>query len=63
MIVVKDTEYNAKYPERPERFIVSDDGGVGPTYVTADVIPTSIARAEADLAKWNKVATIIAAME
>lgn len=60
MQVIPDASYNTKYPERPKRFIISDDGSVGPTYVTADVIPISIARAEADLTKWNEIQTIVA---
>lgn len=63
MIIVKDTAYNDRYPERPERFILTDDGSPGPTYFTAEAAAATIVEAEAKATKWTNIAATVAAME
>lgn len=61
MNIVPDAEYNSKYPERPKRFIIADEGQ-GPTYVTEDALPATIAQAQAKLDRWKDIDVAIKAI-
>lgn len=58
MKIIKDTEYNLKYPERPKRYKIEDEE-CGPVYFTEDIIPILIVQKKADLAKWNEIQIIV----
>ena len=58
MNIIKDTEYNEKYLERPKRYKI-EDGEFGPIYFTEDCVSIHIIHAETELANWNEIKEIV----
>lgn len=58
MNIIKDIEYNARYPDRPKRYIRKDEGSEV-TFFTEDAIAPTIAANEKRAADWREIQEIV----